>query len=252
MSKDVDVLSEISKNSWCAVSVTIVTFNKKLLPLLEPFAPSPEKRLEAVRKLNEAGVQAGVNFTPIIPFILDDDENIEEVIKRAAEAGARYVLPGAGMSLRSNQKVRFLALLGENWPELIERYKGLYGASESPAKDYAAKINKKAFESCRKFNIPNFIPPPDFDRPLKENFKVANLLLLVAYFKEMRAGNPYAAWAYHRAAQNIEELDESIRETHEKGELEKIPRAGKSLAKTITEFLSTGKCERLEGLKSEW
>jgi DNA repair photolyase len=250
--KDIDVLSKISEKSWCAVFITIITFNKKLLPLLEPFAPPPERRLEAVRKLNKAGVQAGVDFTPIIPYILDDDKNIEEVIKKAAEAGARYILPGAGMTLRSNQRVRFLALLEENWPELIEKYKGLYGTSESPAKDYTVKVNKKTFEFCKKFNIPNFIPPPDFERPFKENFEVANLLLLMAYFKEMRAGNPYAAWAYHRAAKTIEELEENIREIHEKNELEKIPGVGKSLAKTIAEFLITGKCKKLEEMKSKW
>jgi DNA repair photolyase len=250
--KDVDILSEISKKSWCAVFTTIVTFNEKLLPLLEPFAPSPERRLEAVRKLNKAGVQAGVDFTPIIPHILDDDKNIEEVIKRAAEAGAKYILPGAGMSLRSNQKVRFLELLEENWPELIEKYERLYRASESPAKEYAVGINRKAFEFCRKFNIPNYISPPAFERPLKENFDVANLLLLMAYFKEMRTGNPYAAWAYHKAAGNLEKLDKSIRDIHERGRLKNIPGVGESLAKTIAEFLDTGKCEKLERMKVKW
>ena len=87
--------------------LTIITFDKKLLPYLEPFAPSPERRLEAVRKLNEAGVRAGVNCTPIVPYLLDDPENIEEVIKRASGC-AEYILIGAGMTLRSNQRVRFL------------------------------------------------------------------------------------------------------------------------------------------------
>lgn len=249
--RDIGILSEISKNSWCTVSFTIITFNKKLLSLFEPFAPPSEKRLEAVRKLNEAGVQTGVDFTPIIPYILDDDGNIEEVIKKAAEAGARYILPG-GMSLRSNQKVRFLELLKQNWPELIEKYERLYRASESPAREYAVEINRKAFEFCRKFNIPNYISPPTFKMPLKENFEVANLLLLMAYFKEMRTGNPYAAWAYHRAAQSIEELKESIRKIHEKNGLGRIPRIGKSLTETISEFLDTGKCEKLERMKAKW
>lgn len=250
--RDIDILPEISKNAWCTVSITIITFNKKLLPLLEPFAPSSEKRLEAVRKLNEAGVQAGVVFTPIIPYILDDDKNIEEVIKRAAEAGAKYILPGAGMTLRSNQKVRFLELLKENWPELIEKYERLYRTSESPTKEYAVEINRKAFEFCRKFNIPNYISPPSFERPLKENFEVANLLLLIAYFKERRTGNPYAAWAYHKAGENIEKLDESIWDIHRRGELKKILGVGESLARAIAEFLDTGKCEKLERMKVEW
>ena len=87
--------------------------------------------------------------------------------------------------------------------------------------------------------------------PLKENFEVANMLLLIAYFKERKTGNPYAAWAYHRAAQSIEGLKESIREIHHRNELGKIPGVGESLAKTIAEFLDTGKCEKLEKIKSE-
>lgn len=114
----IDLLSEISENSWCTVSFTITTFKRKLFSTLEPFAPTSEKRLEAMKKLNEAGVQAGVNFTPIIPYILDNDENIREVIEKASAAGARYILPGSGMTLRSNQRVRFLGLLRENWPNL--------------------------------------------------------------------------------------------------------------------------------------
>ena len=68
----------------------------------------------------------------------------------------------------------------------------------------------------------------------------------------MRAGNPYAAWAYHRAAQSIEELKENIREICKRNELRKIPAVGESLAKTIAEFLDTGKVEKLERMKKEW
>ena len=113
-------------------------------------------------------------------------------------------------------------------------------------------VNKKAFELCKKYNIPIYISPPDFDRPLKENFDVSNLLLLIAYFKERKEGNAYAAWAYHRAAQNIEYLKESIRNVHAKGELRKIPSVGESLSKTIAEFLDTGECEKLERMKNVW
>ncbi|MDI6811353.1 MAG: radical SAM protein [archaeon] len=129
--RDVDLLKEIAKQTWCTVSLTIITFDKKLLPYLEPFAPSPERRLEAVKNINEAGVQAGVNFTPIVPYLLDNPGNIEEVIKRASKQ-AEYILIGAGMTLRSNQRIRFFELLKTNFPELVERYENLYGEQESP------------------------------------------------------------------------------------------------------------------------
>jgi len=248
--RDADVLSEISKKSWCAVSFTITTFDKKLLLLLEPFSPSPERRIEAMRRLAEAGIRAGVDFTPIIPYILDEDNNIQELVRKASENNAKYILPGSGMTLRSNQRIRWFKLLKENWPELVEKYEKLYGESQEPHREYMVRINRKAFEICKAFNIKTYIQPPDFERPLKENFEAANLLLLIAYFKEKRTGNPYAAWAYHKAAQNIEELKESIHDIRNRNALEKIPGIGKNLAKIIKEILDTGKCEKLERLNN--
>ena len=250
--RDADILSEISKNSWCTVSFTITTFDKNLLSLLEPFSSPPERRLEAVKKLREAGIMAGVDFTPIIPYLLDDENNIREVVRRASEINAEYLLPGAGMTLRSNQKIRWLELLEENWPELVNKYEKLYGESQEPNQEYVVRINRKTFKICKELKIKTYIPPPDFERPLKENLEAANLLLLIAYFKEKRTGNPYAAWAYHKAAQNIEELKESIRAIHNKNALEKISGVGKNLAETIGKYLDTGKCEKLERLKTDW
>jgi len=250
--RDTDILSEISKKSWCTVSFTITTFDKNLLSLLEPFYPSPERRLEAVKKLREAGIMAGVDFTLISPYLLDDDNNIREVIRRASENKAEYLLPGAGMTLRSNQKIRWLELLKENWLELVKKYEKLYSESQEPNREYVVRINRRAFEICKEFNIQTYVPPPDFERPLKENFEVAILLSLIAYFKERRTGNPYAAWAYHKAAQNIEELKESIRDVHNRNKLKEISGVGKNLAEIIREYLDTRKCEKLKTLKTEW
>lgn len=227
-------------------------YHVKLFSLLEPFSPPPEKRIEAVKKLTEAGIRAGVDFTPIIPYILDDDDNIQEVMRKASENNAEYVLPGSGMTLRSNQRIRWFKLLKENWPGLVEKYEKLYGESQEPDREYAVRINRKTFEISKEYNIKTYIQPPDFERPQKENFEVANLLLLIAYFKEKRTGNPYAAWAYHKAAQEIEELKENIRDVYNRNELKRIPGVGRNLARTIKEFLDTGKCEKHERLKAEW
>jgi len=159
---------------------------------------------------------------------------------------------GSGMTLRSNQRVRFLGLLRENWPNLVPKYKKLYGNLENPLSWYVTAINKKTFQLCKEFRIPDYIEPPIFKRPLQKNFEVANLLLLIAYFKEKRTGNPYGAWAYHKAAQNIEKLQEDIRIYHKNDNLIAISGVGKSLASVIAEFLDTGECRKLERLKSEW
>jgi DNA repair photolyase len=249
--RDIDLLEEIAKQTWCRVSLTIITFNQKLLPYLEPFAPSPEKRLEAIKKLNEAGIQAGVDFTPIVPYLLDDSNNIEEVIRKASKH-AKYILIGAAMTLRSNQRIRFLELLKKEFPELVEKYEKLYTEQESPPQEYIVRLNRYAFEICKKYKIKNYISPPSFERPLKENFDVANLLLLTPFFKEFKSANPWAAWSYHKASQNIESLNKNIKEIYKRGELRKIPGVGASISKIIEDFLVNEKSERLECEMKVW
>jgi len=243
--RDIDLLQEIAEQTWCTVSLTIITFNKELLPYLEPFAPSPERRLKAVERLNEAGIQAGVDFTPIVPYLLDNEENIENVIKRASEH-AKYILIGAAMTLRSNQRIRFFDLLKTNFPELVKKYKNLYGEKENPPQDYIVRLNRSAFAFCKKYGIKNYIAPPSFAQPRKENFDVVNLLLQIAFFKEFKSANPYSAWAYHKAAQTIENLNESITEIYKRKTLEKLPGVGKSISQVIEEFLINAKSEKLE------
>ena len=249
--KDIDLLSKIAEQNWCTVSITIITFNKELLPYLEPFAPSPERRLEAVDKLNKEGIQAGVDFTPIVPYLLDGPENIEDVIKRASES-AEYILIGAAMTLRSNQRIRFFDLLKTNFPELVKKYKNLYGEKENPPQDYIVRLNRYAFEFCKKYGIKNYIEPPSFAQPRKENFDVANHLLLIAFFKEFKSANPYSAWAYHKASQTIENLNESITEISKRKALEKLPGVGKSISKVVKEFLINARSERLEKEMNTW
>lgn len=255
--RDIDLLKEITEKTWCTVSFTIITFNKKLLPYLEPCAPSPERRLKAVKKLNKEGIQAGVNFIPIVPYFLDSPENIEEVIKRTSKH-AKYILIGSGMTLRSNQRIRFLELLYRHFPKLVEKYENLYKEKESPPKDHIVNLNRLAFKFCRKYGIKSYISPPKFGRwaeqrtliPIedhnKENREVANHLLLIAFFKEFKSGNPYSAWNYHKVAQNIEDLDESVRGIRKRNELKKIPGVGEIISKIIEEFIETGASEKLE------
>ncbi len=249
--RDIDLLREIAEHTWCSVSLTIITFNKDLLPYLEPFAPSPERRLKAVDKLNKEGIQAGIDFTPIVPYLLDSPENIEEVIKRASEY-AEYILIGAGMTLRSNQRIRFFELLNKHFPELVGKYENLYDKQENPPQDYIVRLNRAAYEFCKKYGIKNYIPPPCFERAQRENFDVANHLLLIAFFKEFKSANPYSAWAYHKASQTIEDLNESITEISKRKALEELPGVGKSISRVIEEFLINAKSERLEKEMNTW
>lgn len=87
VTRDVDLLAELAKYQCAMVYVSINSLDADLAAKLEPRAASPKHRLEAVRKLSEAGVPVGVMNAPVIPGL--NDHEIPQVLKAAADAGAR-------------------------------------------------------------------------------------------------------------------------------------------------------------------
>src|SRR5215831_9861293 len=93
--RDADLLREIGQHNRIFVNLTITTVNTDLARILEPRAPRPDLRLEAVRQLNLAGVAAGVICAPVLPGITDAPRDLEALVEAAAQAGAKYLFANA-------------------------------------------------------------------------------------------------------------------------------------------------------------
>jgi DNA repair photolyase len=72
-----------------AVAVSVTSLDPKIARTVEPRAPHPERRLTAARRLADAGIPTLVSIAPVIPAITDHE--IEHIVERAAESGARAV-----------------------------------------------------------------------------------------------------------------------------------------------------------------
>jgi len=86
--RDLDLLADLARDGLAGVGVSITTLDVELKRVMEPQAASPRARLEAVRRLNEAGVPTGVLVAPVIPALTDHE--MEGILEAAAEAGARW------------------------------------------------------------------------------------------------------------------------------------------------------------------
>lgn len=84
--RDIDLLAELAKHQCAAVLLSITTLDRDLARRLEPQTSTPELRLQAIRKLTDAGVPTGVMIAPVIPGL--NDEEIPAILKAAADAGA--------------------------------------------------------------------------------------------------------------------------------------------------------------------
>jgi DNA repair photolyase len=143
--RDIDLLKQIARANVLSVHLTITTLNPDLARLLEPRAPRPDLRLDAVRKLSEAGIMVGVNPNPIMPGITDGERSLDRLAKAVKDAGAVAFGGGPLFLMPSAQKV-FFPFLEKEFPQLVERYRELYAKSAYLGKDYkdelAAKVRR--------------------------------------------------------------------------------------------------------------
>jgi DNA repair photolyase len=93
VTRDIDLLAPMAAKSLTAVVVSITSLEPRVSMTVEPRAPSPARRLAAVRSLSDAGIPTYVSIAPVIPAITDHE--MEHILERAAEAGARaaFFLP---------------------------------------------------------------------------------------------------------------------------------------------------------------
>ncbi len=105
---------------------SIPTLDERVWRTTEPGTAPPRSRLEAVRRLADAGIDVGVGMAPILPGLSDRPEQLEEVVREARAAGARSIWANV-LYLRPGTREHFLAALAEDWPEEVERYEQLYG-----------------------------------------------------------------------------------------------------------------------------
>ena len=85
--RDADILGRMGRAGLAMASMSITTLDRKLARAMEPRASTPERRLDAVRIMSEAGLPMAVSFAPVIPGL--NDHELEAVLQRGAEAGAQ-------------------------------------------------------------------------------------------------------------------------------------------------------------------
>jgi DNA repair photolyase len=171
IARDIDILGPMGKAGLARAAVSVTTLDRALARAMEPRAATPERRLEAVRRLSEAGTPTIVMFAPVIPGL--NDHELEAVLKAAAGAGA----VGAGyVVLRLPREIKdlFAAWLAERRPDRAERVMSLVRQMRG-GKDYDAEwgqrmkgdgpiadvIAQRFKIARRRFGLDRALPPLD-------------------------------------------------------------------------------------------
>ena len=157
--RDIDLLEEITHKSYAAVTFTVTTAEDVLSKRLEPGAPVSSRRLRALQTLSQRGILTGVAMMPVLPFIEDTDENICAIVRQAHAAGAKYILPAFGMTLRDRQRDYYYAKLDRLFPGLRPRYEKAFGERYSAAARNARQLGQVFAEMCHELGMATKMPP---------------------------------------------------------------------------------------------
>ncbi|HSF60800.1 MAG TPA: radical SAM protein [Gaiellaceae bacterium] len=125
--RDIDVLREASSVVGVSIYVSIPTLDDRVWRTTEPGTAPPSSRLEAVRRLAEAGIEVGVGIAPILPGLSDRPEQLETVVREARAAGAGSIWASV-VHLRPGVREHFLEALGNDWPDEVARYEALFSS----------------------------------------------------------------------------------------------------------------------------
>ena len=242
VTRDIDILKKIADDTWCTVGFSISTTDEELAEFLEPYSSSPSERLEALKILKKEAphIQVGTYFIPIIPFLADDDENLENIIKQSNNAGADFVLFSPGLTMRDSQAKYFLKKLKEsNYKHVVKPLLELFKGQMHPPSEYHKKFNNKLWNLCQKYKVNVRVKrwiPSDFR---KWNYKLSELILNKEYIDALKTGksNKTLMWA----GLNLNNLEESILDVYKRGELHTIKNFNPKIIEIIEPYLEKSK-----------
>jgi DNA repair photolyase len=163
--RDLDLLAEAASVADVSTAFSVGTVDEDVWRKTEPGTPHPRKRLDAVARLNDAGIPCGVLIAPVLPGISDSQEQLRAVVEAALNAGATNVSPIL-LHLRPGVKEVYMEWLAGTYPDLVAGHESMY------KKAYASASERKAFGARVGALITELGPPrPHPPRPVDDRWK---------------------------------------------------------------------------------
>lgn len=156
VTRDIDILSDMAAKGLAKVAISVTTLDRKLARAMEPRCSTPEKRLEAIRQLSDAGIPTATLVSPLIPALNDHElERILDAAKAAGASVASYILLRLPLEVSPLFRDWLLRHYPDRYRHVMSLIKSMRGG-----KDYDAEFGKRmkgegpyAWQISRRFEM---------------------------------------------------------------------------------------------------
>jgi DNA repair photolyase len=168
--RDLDLIAGAAEVTDVGLAVSVGCTDTALWRELEPGTPSPQRRLEVCATFSAAGLPCAVLMGPVVPFLSDSAGQLDATVRQIAQAGATSVTPIV-LHLRPGAREWFFRWLGEAHPDLVPRYRALYGRGAYAPAAYQKQVAEQVRALARRYGVgrgapgrarrggPRFAPP---------------------------------------------------------------------------------------------
>ncbi|HVX46235.1 MAG TPA: Rv2578c family radical SAM protein [Mycobacteriales bacterium] len=153
--RDLPLLERADAVTTISVNVSVGSVDPLLWRLAEPGTPNPRRRLDVVRTLADSGISCGVLMAPILPFLTDSTEQLEETVAAIAGAGARSITPLV-LHLRPGAREWYAKWIKERYPQLVSDYRELYGRGSYAPAEFQREITDRVWALAERYGLRKF------------------------------------------------------------------------------------------------
>ena len=163
ITRDIDILGRMAARNLAKVAISVTTLDPKLARIMEPRAPTPPRRLEALRQLAAAGIPTSVMVAPVVPAINDAEiERILDAAKAAGVEGAGYVLLRLPLEVRDLFKEWLMANFPDRYRHVFALIRQMRGGRDYDAQwgkrmtgsgPYAWMIGRRFEQACARLGL---------------------------------------------------------------------------------------------------
>jgi len=150
--RDIELIDELSRLTYVNIASTITVMDEDKRRIIEPGSVSSKRRINMLKEMGRTKSSRAIHLMPIIPYITDDNENLEDIFISGKDIDVNYILTGP-LNLKGYTKKIFFDFVRNYYFEEYEKIKRIYNSGSYVSREYKDELYKKINNIRKKYGV---------------------------------------------------------------------------------------------------